>query len=553
MKEYLDYLESLNTTDTSIYDLREERRLAEQERFKKVRYYHNAFDVEGSIDSQFINNLYFDKNADASIVKKAIGDFSVFLKTEPKEILKVEDIKILAVRFALYVKSSGVAFDTSFNFFGLTFGSFMPKDKNHPNKEAVAFSKCQDAKLITDRLFKIYKQQLELTQIKQGVVSEYMSDKLFNIMLKAKEHSNAYLDSQYIELESGEQLSLLDLQNKTKMNKINEMMMIKNYINELTSTGEYAARFFTITDRPENLPRGYDQNDKTHWDGVSTPKDNADNLQRGWRNIQSRANRAGIELYGIWCREPHKKGGIHQHLLIITKKDFLVNDSIVKAMTNNQTKSKMGLYNKAKKEILESTEMTLEKLFLETFGYTNRSCKIDVLTSKNGSNVVNYITKYIMKTVNVSSYKNTTLDNDQSHLDKVSFHRSLWGYRAYGIFGFKNNLTLWRFLRKVANQQDVLTTRIEQGSKLEQAIRMVKDNDYSSFVPFATEHFQKCFGYSSIENEHGELTKIVSTITDGNNTYSFNLKAIMKDVYNDGLAEIDEYHLDFTKYEIKLK
>jgi len=500
--------------------------------------------------SELLNNLYHQSEIDQNLAFAALADFQI--NNEAFKIMMVKDIKETALKFCIYIKANKTILDTSFNFFGLTFKSFLPKDKKHPNKEAVALSKMQDFKIVSNLLFKIFKQQLELQEIKRGNVNSYMSERVFKIMAESKIAADEYLSNQYIELDDNQELTLKELQELSKKNKINELMMIKNYINELTSDGTWACRFITLTNRPEHLPRGFNSNDKTHWDKKTTPTDNAKELQKGWRNIQSRANRNDIPLIGLWCREPHKNGGIHQHILVLTKKEFLVNDSIVKNMTKNQTKSMLGLYRKAKKEIIESKKLTLEKMFLQTFGYTNRSCKIDVLTSnKKSNNVINYITKYIMKTVNVSAYNGTTLDNDQSELDKVSFHRSLWNYRAYGIFGFKNNLGLWRFLRKVSHQQEILTTRIHEDSNLQKAINMVKNNDYSSFVAFATNHFEKCFNYSQVENKHGEITNVISSIFDGDKTYNFNLNAQLRDISNiDGLVEIDESYLNFKKYKI---
>ncbi|EAS43484.1 hypothetical protein C9J48_20410 [Photobacterium profundum] len=500
--------------------------------------------------SELLNNLYHQGEIDQNLAFSAIGDFQV--NHEAFKIMMVKDIKEIALKFCIYIKANKVLLDTSFNFFGLTFKTFLPKDKKHPNREAVALSKMQDFKIVSNMLFKVLKQQMELQEIKRGNVSSYMSDRVFKIMTESKIAADEYLSNQYIELDDNQELTLKELQELSKKNKINELMMIKNYINELTSDGSWACRFITLTNRPEHLPRSFNANDKTHWDKKTTPTDNAKELQKGWRNIQSRANRNDIPLIGLWCREPHKNGGIHQHILVLTKKEFLVNDSVVKNMTKNQSKSMLGLYKKTKKEIIESKKLTLEKMFLQTFGYTNRSCKIDVLTSnKKSNNVINYITKYIMKTVNVSSYNGTTLDNEQVELDKVSFHRSLWNYRAYGIFGFKNNLGLWRFLRKISNQQDLLTSKIHEDSNLQKAIDMVKSNDYSSFVVFATNHFEKCFRYSKVENKHGEITNVKSSIFDGDETYTFNLNAQLNDILNvDGFIEIDESYLNFKKYKI---
>ena len=500
--------------------------------------------------SELLNNLYHQSEIDQNLAFAALGDFQV--NHEAFKIMMVKDIKKMALKFCIYIKANKTLLDTSFNFFGLTFNSFLPKDKKHPNREAVALSKMQDFKIVSNLMFKIFKQQLELQEIKRGNVKSYMSERVFKIMSESKIAADEYLSKQYIELDDNQEMTLKELQELSKKNKINELMMIKNYINELTSDGSWACRFITLTNRPEHLPRAFNTDDRTHWDKKTTPTENAKELQKGWRNIQSRANRNDIPLIGLWCREPHKNGGIHQHILVLTKKEYLVNDSIVREMTKNQTKSRLGLYRKAKKEIVENKKLTLEKMFLQTFGYTNRSCKIDVLTSnKKSNNVINYITKYIMKTVNVNAYNGTVLDNEQSELDKVSFHRSLWNYRAYGIFGFKNNLGLWRFLRKVAHQQELLTTQIHEDSNLQKAINMVKNNDYSSFVAFATNHFEKCFNYSKVENKHGEITNIKSSISDGDKTYTFDLKAQLRDISNiDECIEIDESYLNFKKYKI---
>ncbi|MDH6003348.1 replication endonuclease, partial [Vibrio aestuarianus] len=222
-----------------------------------------------------------------------------------------------------------------------------------------------------------------------------------------------------------EELSLLDLKEKTKQNKMNELMMIKNYINTYQKMG-WQARFITVTNNSTDLPRAYNSKDKQHWDGITTPQDNARRLQQIWRNIQSRAVRNGIEMIGIICREPHKNGGVHMHLLILVAPQHAYDSKKVRKMTNYQTINKLGKYKALKKEILESS-MTIEKLFLHAYGYTNRSCKIDVLSGgKKNNNVVNYITKYIMKTIDVRNYNGTELNDTDKKINKISFHRSLW-------------------------------------------------------------------------------------------------------------------------------
>lgn len=121
----------------------------------------------------------------------------------------------------------------------------------------------------------------------------------------------------------------------------------------------------------------------------------------------------------------------------LLKKKFLENDKLIKIITKNQTKGLLGKYKATKNDIFRNKNTTLDKLFFENFGHTNRFCKTDVLTEGSKSqNILNYITKYIMKTLDLCDHNGTTIDNDNPQLNGASFHCSLWGYRVCGFFCF---------------------------------------------------------------------------------------------------------------------
>ncbi|ANS86473.1 hypothetical protein VSVS12_02724 [Vibrio scophthalmi] len=541
MEQYLEYLRSLDGASKK-----------QNQEYQLNNYISYDWNFGSDAKSNILNDLLNANEISSQVFNQINKTIQIDLNTNPIDILNSRDFSLVSKLFSIWSKQFESRID--FEFYGLDFDSFLPQDKNLENAEIIALKKMQDSNLVFGRLSKIYKQQLELLQIKRGNVSEYMSETIFKLMTEQKEKSNEYLASRFIEVgedDDVEQISLLDMQNKTKQNKINELMVIKKHIQNITSDGEWGARFVTVTNRPEQLPRAYDKSDKTHWDGITTPSDNAKQLQRVWRNLQSYANRKGIPLIGVWCREPHKKGGIHQHLLVLTKVEFLENDSLVKNMTTYQTLNKLGKYNQIKNEILSNKEITLDRMFLSYFGYTNRSCKIDVLVNdKKTNSVINYITKYIMKTCSVKEYNGTFIDDEQSSFDKVSFHRSLWNYRAYGFFGFKNKISVWRFLRKVQNSRHYLTSSI--AGVMEEALEFVKDNDYSSFMNIS-ESFN--FVRTSFLNKHGEPIGKNYAISDGLTDYVFDSNLLVihfeNNVYFEQSLNIE--HLDFIKYEIKNK
>jgi hypothetical protein len=508
----------------------------------RFNQYLFSFDEDDNSKSELLNIL-LDKPVN-EIPLKIFNVFKPNLNINPVEILREKKLLKISKCFSFWFRQFDVI-DFDFNFFGLTVNDFKPLDKNEEYCQKVLLNKLTCYKLINSKLTKIYRQQLELQQIKKGNVTEYMSNVSFNVMMDSKKSVDEYLSNRFIEF-GQERKTLLELKESSKTHKMNELCVIKNHINSLVNDGSWGCRFITITNKPEELPRAYNKNDKTHWNGISTPRDNAVQLQRRWRNIQSYASRNSIPLIGLWCREPHKKGGIHQHILIFTKKDFLESDKKIKVMTKNQVSNKLGLYRAAKKRIMSNDSLTIEKLFLKRFGYTNRSCKIDVLKNNKSQNIVNYITKYIMKTIDVRSYNGTSLDNDNQHLHKISFHRTLWNYRAYGFFGFNNSLGLWRFIRKIEKNKSALTTDILKNSTLEKALTAVRENDYSGFLSVSD---SLNFESHKAESRYGERITKRYGLKDGEMVYVFSESVFEK---YDVLEKINMFeYLDFPVYEVE--
>ncbi|MDE1307857.1 hypothetical protein L9W77_12930 [Vibrio aestuarianus] len=87
-----------------------------------------------------------------------------------------------------------------------------------------------------------------------------------------------------------------------------------------------------------------------------------------------------------------------------------------------------------------------------------------------------------MKTIDLKEYNGTSIENDdETYINKVSFHRSLWQYRAYGFFGFKKELGLWRLFQKIKNI-DSCCSSIAKSSNIEKAINAAKEGDFSKFL-----------------------------------------------------------------------
>lgn len=480
-----------------------------EKEIKEYAYYLRLLDNNDERKSYIVDNLL---SAPIEDLNKDVLNLFKPKNSTKEEIKENRDIKKIANEFSLFFSQflnlnndeiSNIDIINSFNLFGITINDFLPKDKSNALPYKVALSKMTTPKLVKGKLFKILNQQIELDQIRNNNVDEYMSDSMYSIMTRKEKSCYEYLSNRFIEI-GEEKRTLQELADNAKITRMNEFCVIKNYINSLVDDPSWGCRFITLTNKPSDLARGFNPNDKTHWDGETTPKDNADALQGLWRTIQSYANRKGIPLVGVWCREPHKKGGVHQHLLIFTKKEYLVNDSELFAMSNHLKNGYTGKYRAMKKSILNSEKTTIEKLFLDKFGYTDRSCRIDVLVKKEKtSNIVNYITKYIMKTINVKEYNETSLNDDEDiKLEKISFHRKLWNYRGYGFFGFKSNIGLWRILQRIKNIS-VADSILKTESILSKALSAVKENDFSEFISNVSN--LKIVNKSGL-NEHGEKT-----------------------------------------------
>ena len=541
---------------------------------EEIIYYHE----EGF--EQYLETENSDKTRKSSLVEtllhKPINEISksIFNKLKPnlsiesKEILNTKSIKTIANEFCLFFRQFQMLTNEEcefieeinyFNYYGLTLLDFKPSECSCPIDRIyqVALSKMTTPKLVKSKLVRIYKQQLVMQQIKTGKVDNCMSDLVYGMMLDDKKSVDEYLSKRFIEF-GEERRTLLELKENAKTNRMNELCVIKNHINTLINDEDWGCRFITITNKPEELPRGYNSADKTHWNGISTPSDNVKQLQDRWRNIQSYAKRKGIPLIGIWCREPHKKSGVHQHLLIFTKRDFLESDKLIYSMTKNQTKNLLGKYKGIRKQILNSDEATLEQIFLNKFGYTNRSCKIDVLTNQGKpQNIVNYITKYIMKTIDLKEYNGTSIESDdETYINKVSFHRSLWQYRAYGFFGFQKELGKWRMFQKIKNI-DSCCSSIAKGSNIEKAINSAKVGDFSKFLEVSPNIDIATNRVDTVHGEYGYKPVGLVELVDGQaitGYYFDEVEGLLSSAYGKMLISSKDIRaMILPTYEIKIE
>ncbi|MBM5031568.1 replication endonuclease [Vibrio parahaemolyticus] len=541
---YLDYLQDINKSNKSI-----------QNQFEINNYIKLSFESGKDEKPVFLESLLSQETLDISF-RRFFKDFiEEHFNTERLDILKNKDLIFMSKIFSIVAKTHFDKYD--FSFYGLTFEMFMPDSKKYSRQEKIniALSKLRDYKIILKRLKLAFYQEFELQQIKRHNVKEYMSNKLYEMKFEDKKKVNEYLSSKAIEIE-GEDFSLLDLQNKTKQNKINEICMIKNHINKFQKEG-WVCRFITVTNRSTHLPRAYNPEDKEHWDGITTPQDNAKELQRVWRTIQVRAKKHGIDMIGITAREPHKKGGVHQHFLILVKPENATKDSYLKAMKVYLDKGKFGLHDNIKQQVIDG-KLTIEKMFLDAFGYTRRSCRIDVLHGQGkGNNVVNYITKYIMKTIDVKEFNGTKLDNEktdsESNINKISFHRTTWRYRAYSFFGFKNSLTKWRLIRKFKHQVPNFLDVIKNDRLMKQLTYCVHSNNYSKFLDLA-EGIQN-FSFFK-ENKHGEDVSCYAGIMTNKSVYVIKHFEDEENYFNEIEMFSSVFDIEFTlfkEYEIKIK
>lgn len=186
-ESYLDYLKDIDKNKSL------------QNQFEINNYIKLSFETGKNEKSVFLDSLLSQEHLDISIR----DIFNKFIEnnfnTNRNDILKNKDLVNLAKTFSVVAKTFDYKYN--FKFYGLTFENFMPKGSySREQKIIIALSKLQDYEIILGKLKTIYHQQLELFQIKNGSVKEYMSNKLYSLKLEDKKKVDDFLDSQYIEI-----------------------------------------------------------------------------------------------------------------------------------------------------------------------------------------------------------------------------------------------------------------------------------------------------------------------------------------------------------------
>jgi len=307
-------------------------------------------------------------------------------------------------------------------------------------------------------------------EIVKAEKNEYCSTWNTKRRISNKQAEALYLENTFIGTKDGKtSLKLADIAKKPE-HKIAELYTAAKGLEKIQKTKGYSWIFVTVSCPPEFHPNP--AKGKRSWDRELTPKDSSQHLQGGWARTRAQTAKNGIEMFGIWSKEPHKDGCPHMHALIYAHSDDLEQ---------------------------------IEKNLRNQFGQSDQAVK--VVKPDGRATPTTYILKYLMKAVGCEQAPNKK-GQIENH-DSVEAASALWGYRKYGFFGVKSSLGLWRELRRTADLEE---------SEIPENIKRTRQNaiagDFERFVLGLYDGVELL--KEEFENQYGETQKKVIGIIDAN-------------------------------------
>jgi len=258
----------------------------------------------------------------------------------------------------------------------------------------------------------------------------YASEFALQNRITQLQNSFDYLSSNSLVNDDGQELSLLDIYNKSVSNprirKAELMTRIRGFEEVATEMG-HAGEFYTLTapSRMHAVLSSGKQNPK--FDG-STPNDVNAYFNDNWKLIRSALSKRNIQPYGFRVVEPHHDGTPHWHLLLF------MHPSDVK-----------------------KTRFTIEKYALKVDGnekgakqHRFKAISID----PNKGSASGYIAKYISKSIDGSDIDQDLYGNQAKvAATKIDAWSSTWNIRQFQQIGGPS-VTVWRELRRLKNSDN---------------------------------------------------------------------------------------------------
>lgn len=329
--------------------------------------------------------------------------------------------------------------------------------------------------------------------------------------------------------ENDQFITLYDLQKNKNEKKLKELYCVNKALEEKARVEEKTFLFVTLTlpaifkPCPANGNNSYD--DYTVKEGVKLLNKVFENFRKRKndllnndkkRILKSFRNKSlSSDVFGFWSKEPQADGTPHTHFLIyLDKKDI----HIIKRL--------------------------FQYVVAQTFkkaGFKRSNATLDIKHDNGNASPATYIFKYIMKALSVEKAsindngEEKTIQLDQEEIKVSKENYKLHSYRRYGTFGIQNALGVWRELKRLTYQKELLKDVLKQlvNRKVKQPksinnyeidtfkniLRVVKENDFYKFLTIYNKDILRV-NYKESKNEYDEIIKTPLNLYFNGNTYT---------------------------------
>lgn len=337
---------------------------------------------------------------------------------------------------------------------------------------------------------------------------EYVSDSCVTYQNKRIKKTNEYLKGKGVKFDN-ETVSLFELAENKRKNKVAEIYNICRLMNEKANNEKKVWLMTTIT-APGVFHINPTKSKNNNWDSRNTAKECDVFITNIYRNTTKQLNKIKKkgeigDHFGMWCKEPHKSGAIHQHVL------FYVDVEDVEKI----------------KETFETASINQFKKIGQKW-IKDKSVNFVLEDKEKGGSGSSYVFKYIMKSLNADEYtdnEGNKVEIEQSN--RVNSHMKTFKYKRYSFVGIDKGLGIWREIRSIINR----TGYKENKNVISESIRSVFDlclaNEYLKFQKEINYQYEQSmvldhFGRPELDANGEHLYRITGIyLFDDNNDFHY--------------------------------
>ena len=341
-------------------------------------------------------------------------------------------------------------------FFGHSLKNITGKNKKEKYQNLL------DRKYISKILHKRKQYHVEAFSIHKHK-TEYVSDQCVKYQAYKKNETNKYLKKKKIKIAENKEKTLFELQENNAKNKVAEIYNICRLMTKKANDENKNWLMVTIT-APGSFHMNPTKSKNNSWDINNTAKECDNFITSIYRNATKTLNRKIKtneinEYYGVWCKEPHKSGALHQHVLMYANVDDI---EVIKGIFEIASKN---AFDKINEKWIKSKSVNF----------------VDEDKEKGGSGS-SYVFKYIMKSLNASEYE--TKDGNKIEIEesnRVGSHMMTFNYKRYSFIGISKNLSIWRETRKIIARTGYVENKDKFSVGIQKIFNFVVNNQYMDF------------------------------------------------------------------------